>query len=282
MKFILFIMSLTLVTTDIHSNPFDKLKEIEKKVKDIGKPNKKDKKKNYNKDDCQPTGTLSGSTHNKSLGISDYCEEQEKLEKEKKEEDRLRNFYSLFSDEGTEIITEIETTYDDFGDELKKESHYFTLENQKYFVTVDCEYTNPYWFPYKIKTTFPKRLNHITDRGDPLVGKIVVKYKLGSGTKGVTILNQLSVIMDDTYTKIIQNKLNNFTILGTYSDKSYPYNKDNKEQNPLIVSYEEKKTSKSNGDISLVIPINKEDNYLISFNPFHRSWSDLHKTKCGV
>jgi len=128
MKLFILITSLIFISTNIESGPFDKLKDIAPVIDLVKKEEEKKKKEEAEKKKKEEAERKKKE------------EEIKRLEKQKqaklKEKESLENFYKLFNEKGTELTTETTVTLDGFGDELKSESSYFFINNQKYDVVL--------------------------------------------------------------------------------------------------------------------------------------------------
>ena len=144
------------------------------------------------------------------------------------------------------------------------------VNDQQYDVYVYCGEKSFNNFPFGIETRFNKKLSYDINKNSMSFGYINLRYKLGSGTKkDYQKLSTLDIV-NQNMTGISSEKLNNFS-LGHSST-------------PLNLNLKERKESMSNGEINILIPIGLSgtETYSLKFNPFHKSWSDYHKLKCGV
>ena len=270
MKLFILITSLVFISTNIESGPFDKLKDIAPVIDLVKKEEEKKKKEEEERKKKEEAEKKKKE------------EEIKRLEKQKqaeiKEKESLENFYKLFNEKGTELTTETTITLDGFGDELKSESNYFFINNQKYDVVVICtddladifaggKYNR---FPFGIYAEFPEKLDYSIDRQSPLYGTIFLNFKLGSGRKEGTFKAGTAYIMNSSGTSILFSNLNKFYSVAFYD-----------ELDPFNLNLSERKNSMSNGEINILIPKKSSGNYSLKFNPFHNSWAELHKRKCG-
>ena len=235
MKLLPLLISLTIISPNIYSNPLDQ--DIEDAMQDI-------------EDEFSAFSP-------------------ELTEEEKKQEERMEQFYDLFTDQGTEVKTETVIEYDVFGDELKKVSTYFVVDNQKYNVSVECapSYNT---FPFSIEAVFPRSLGRDFS-SSPSFGHLKVLYKLENGIKGSFSILPL-YIFNDSLTGLDARKFGNFNLSATAPIIG---------KNPLLLNLQERKKSMAVGEILLLIPIlGSEKYYSLKFNPFHDSWADLYEEKC--
>jgi len=260
MKLFLLFTSLIFISTNVESNPFDKLKDIAPVIDLVKKEQGKKKKEEEEK-----KKKLEEEERKKQ-------EEIEKLEKQKqdeiKEEKNLKIFYKLFNDTGTVLITQNKVTTDDFGDETKTESTYFMVNDQQYDVSVNCKEESFDKFPFNISTRFNRKLDYDVTKSSMFFGHIDLRYKLGSGIVNSYQKNSIFDIINSNLTGVSSNKLNNFSLRG--------------DSPPLNSNLKERKESISNGEVNILIPIGfSEETYSLKFNPFHKSWSDYHDDMCG-
>jgi len=236
MKLLPLLISLTIISPNIYSNPLDQ--DIEDAMQDI-------------EDEFSAFSP-------------------ELTEEEKKQEERMEQFYDLFTDQGTEVKTETVIEYDVFGDELKKVSTYFVVDNQKYNVSVECapSYNT---FPFSIEAVFPRSLGRDFS-SSPSFGHLKVLYKLENGIKGFFYITSFYIINDD-FTGFDARKFGHFNL---EAQEAAIIGK-----NPLHLNLQERKKSMAVGEILLLIPIlGSEKYYSLKFNPFHDSWADLYEEKC--
>jgi hypothetical protein len=266
------LLSLTLVSTNLSSGPFDKLKELSPVIDVVKKQS--DKKK---EEEQEKQREIKKQEQEKQREIEK--QEQEK-QKEIGKRQGLEDFYSLFNDKGNVLKTKTVVTLDEFQDEIKSESTYFQVNDMKeYSVTVNCKVENFDVFPFSIDTSFSKKLKYGLNSTLSDYTRISLTYKLGSGKKGVWTKEGFWDIMYEkdilTNPRISSDKLRNFSISGN------GYTLGDKKDNPLNLNLLERKQSLSNGEINILIPQGtSDDKYSLKFNPFHTSWSDYHKSKC--
>lgn len=265
MKLITLLVTLLLIPTSIEANPLKKLKDKAKDVAPIVLPLIEEERKKKEKEEQERKKKLEEENRKKQ-------EEAERLEKQKQEEiqqqQSLINFYELFNDEGTALVTEKNVVLDDFGDEITSESTYFVVKDQKYDVAVNCKMSLNE-FPFQVRAKFDQKLNYDIDRNSVFIGHIKLNYKLGSGVKDSMYHEGMMFIFNSNLSGISTENLDQFALWSG--------------NDLLNKNLEERKESLSNGEIHILIPIrSSEEKYSLKFNPFHRSWSDFHKLKCGT
>lgn len=166
---------------------------------------------------------------------------------------KLEEISLLFSEDGTPLKTEIESKVDDFGDEIVTENHVFMVDNQKFYVVIDCR--DPIFFnpPFNIFTKFPEELKVSNiSYNNKQVQIVNTQFKLSNGEKG-----------------------KNRSPFGHYWSGFLQL-----PSNSIYTNYNRTLNNMTNGEISYVIPKMNGDNYLIKFNPFHKSWWKLFENKC--
>jgi len=257
-----FLISLTIVSTNLFSNPFDDIgagTDILKKVIDKKKEKEKEKEK-AKKREQERLAYEQESQRRK--------EEQDSLERKK-----TQDFYNLFSDRGTKVITETKTYKDDFGDPQEITNHYIVANDMKFDVYVPpgvCpseESTLPFdlskQFPFRVNNEFDDYLNY--EKSGFYLGYVRTKYKLSDGTKGVHMNG----------------------VIVKKSEMKY-FSMDEGEDEPLslnMVSYREmlKTDPDASGALTMVIVgATDSKNILFTFNPFHSSWLNLYKSHCKI
>ena len=111
------LLSLTFVSTNLSSGPFDKLgvgKGLLDKVIDDKKEKEEEKKREQESQKREQ-------------------ESQKRKEEQKSSEGKIvQDFYDLFSDRGTKVITETTITKDVYEEEQKEINHYIVINDIKF------------------------------------------------------------------------------------------------------------------------------------------------------
>ena len=136
------LLSLTFVSTNLSSGPFDKLgvgKGLLDKVIDDKKEKEEEKKREQESQKREQ-------------------ESQKRKEEQKSLEGKIvQDFYNLFSDRGTKVITETTITKDDFDDDQERVNHYIEINNMRFNVSIGMESCPSYgWYdPSYLSENFP-------------------------------------------------------------------------------------------------------------------------------
>tara|TARA_B100000767_G_C19700909_1_gene508374 strand:+ start:438 stop:1232 length:795 start_codon:yes stop_codon:yes gene_type:complete len=252
------LLSLSLVSNNLSSGPFDKLgvgKGLLDKVIDDKKEKEEEKKREQENQKRE--------------------QESQKRKEEQKSSERkiVQDFYNLFSDRGTKVITETTVTRDDFGDEQKEINHYILVNDTKFRVYVPpgvCpsdEYYDNFdlseKFPFRVSKKFDNYLNY--EKSGYYLGHVHTKYKLSDGTKG-SHWNGVTTVKSEM----------KWFLMGEGTDEPLSLN---------MVSYRKllQTDPETSGELTMVI-VGKTDskNIMFTLNPFHSSWLNLYKSHCKV
>jgi hypothetical protein len=252
------LLSLTFVSTNLSSGPFDKLgvgKSLLDKVIDDKKEKEEEKKREQESQKREQ-------------------ESQKRKEEQKSSEGKIvQDFYDLFSDRGTKVITETTITKDVYEEEQKEINHYIVINDIKFRVYIPIGVCPSYeyydsdfltkQFPFRVSKKFDDYLNY--EKSGYYLGYLSTKYKLSDGTKG------------DYWEGVTTSKSEmKFFSLGEGEDEPLSLN---------MVSYRKLLQSdpESSGDLTIVI-MGKTDSENITFtlNPFHSSWLSLYKSHCKI
>ncbi len=230
------------------SNPFGDLKKakdvIDSIVKDKDKPNAE---------------TTNRTTDNQPSSPNDDFERFAKL---------------FYTDIGSEIITEKNVKYDDFGDEKITYKHHILVNDTKVYVIVpknevcDKDPTNEslniikQGFPFTVKLPVPY------PRRD------VLNFKLFNGKKGYSN-DPISISFKEDYFYLNASAWPN----GPLVDEVDVYTKNTNALVHLRREFEKSLSTGngSKGDITLIAYPKRGDKIIYKFSPFHSSWIEILK-----